>query len=85
MGTTGRDMLARYMAARGSDGVLRLSTTPPPTDRRPLLEPVPVPGCDVCGALGRQRETALAAGDQETVETCNAEIANHPHRRGAQR
>ncbi|MBM7443243.1 hypothetical protein JOC24_006691 [Streptomyces sp. HB132] len=47
----------------------------------PAPEPVPVEGCDVCGALTRQRVSAHAAGSIVTVRSCNEEIANHPHRR----
>lgn len=44
-----------------------------------VLEPVGVEGCGVCGALVDQRETARGAGDLSKVQSCNAELANHPH------
>jgi hypothetical protein len=47
------------------------------------LEPVPVAGCDVCGALGEQREGARQVGNAAKVERCNAEISGHPHRKKA--
>ncbi|GFE24158.1 hypothetical protein YWIDRAFT_00760 [Streptomyces sp. SceaMP-e96] len=43
------------------------------------LEPVPVPGCDVCGALARERDAARRAGDGSKVSDCNVEIRRHPH------
>ncbi|WP_030807546.1 hypothetical protein [Streptomyces sp. NRRL S-337] len=43
------------------------------------LEPVPVDGCDVCGALAREREAARIAGDGSKVSDCNVEIRRHPH------
>lgn len=61
--------------------------------RRPLappicmlaLEPVPWEGCDVCGALGEQREAARKVFDWTALKSCNAEIASHPHTEGARR
>lgn len=43
------------------------------------LEPVPVTGCDVCGALARERDAARRAGDGSKVSDCNVEIQRHPH------
>ncbi|TRO69447.1 hypothetical protein [Streptomyces sp. IB201691-2A2] len=45
----------------------------------PGLEPVPVEGCGVCEALGRQREDARRKLDLSKVSDCNVEIRNHPH------
>lgn len=45
----------------------------------PTLEPVPVEGCGVCGALAAQREEARQNGKAVTVRECNAELRNHPH------
>ncbi|WP_274559105.1 hypothetical protein [Streptomyces spiramyceticus] len=56
----------------------RTSTTPAITV--PALEPVPVDGCDVCAALVRQREASRSV-DPLTVQSCNEELASHPHRR----
>lgn len=51
-----------------------------PARTEPPLEPVPVEGCDVCGALARQREAARTAGSPITVRQCSQELANHPHK-----
>ncbi|GAA1908443.1 hypothetical protein GCM10009753_44610 [Streptantibioticus ferralitis] len=47
-------------------------------------EAVHLEGCDVCGALARQREAARADGSAITVSRCSQELANHPHRRAEQ-
>ncbi|MFC8347860.1 hypothetical protein [Streptomyces sp. NPDC057280] len=47
----------------------------------PLEEPEPPTGCDVCGALARQRTEARAAGDLSRVSDLNVEIRSH-HGRG---
>ncbi|NGO69054.1 hypothetical protein [Streptomyces boncukensis] len=44
-----------------------------------LLEARPVPGCDVCGALDRQLQAALDAGDTRYAAECAHEIRLHPH------
>ncbi|WP_078872206.1 hypothetical protein [Streptomyces sp. NRRL S-337] len=46
----------------------------------PVRDPAPVAGCDVCGALARQRVAAYAVGDRSKVSDCNVEIRRHPHR-----
>ncbi|MCK7628191.1 hypothetical protein MUU72_34775 [Streptomyces sp. RS10V-4] len=51
----------------------------------PAPEPEPVAGCDVCGALARQRACARAAGDLSKVVDCNVELRSHPHERQARR
>ncbi|GAU68538.1 Syd protein [Streptomyces sp. NBRC 110611] len=50
-------------------------------DPLPVPEPVPVAGCDVCGALARQRAEAYTAGDKSKVIDCNVELRRHPHPR----
>ncbi|MFD9206359.1 hypothetical protein ACFVZM_08755 [Streptomyces sioyaensis] len=45
------------------------------------LEPVPVPGCDVCEPCGREREAARRAGRSLEVRSLNGVIAGHPHGR----
>ncbi|GAU65014.1 hypothetical protein SSP35_01_03510 [Streptomyces sp. NBRC 110611] len=45
----------------------------------PAPEPVPVAGCDVCGALARQRMEAHAVGDKSKVTDFNVEMRRHPH------
>lgn len=72
--STACDDTAGRLISRGDSG--RPSTGP-------CLEPVPVDGCDVCAALVKQREAARGAGNPLTVRSRNAELANHPHRRGA--
>ncbi|WP_326691085.1 MULTISPECIES: hypothetical protein [unclassified Streptomyces] len=47
----------------------------------PVLEPVPVPGCDVCELLAQDRDRARVKGHGLTVRSCNAVIAGHPHGR----
>ncbi|MEW1569649.1 hypothetical protein AB0454_42810 [Streptomyces sp. NPDC093509] len=48
----------------------------------PLDQPEPVPRCDVCAALARQRTEAEAVRDWSKVTDCNVEIRDHPpHRR----
>lgn len=47
----------------------------------PELEPVAVPGCDVCQSCDRERESARRDGLPLTVRSCNAVIAGHPHGR----
>lgn len=49
------------------------------------LEPAPVDGCDVCGALARERKAARFAGDGSKVSDCNVEIRRHPHGKGVRR
>lgn len=60
------------------------TTQPEPLDL-PLPEPWPDPhpGCDVCGALARDRQAARAAGDLSKVTDLSIEIRAHqdPHRR----
>ncbi|MDG4857745.1 hypothetical protein P8605_06170 [Streptomyces sp. T-3] len=54
---------------------------PSPQAELPLtgeLEPVPVDSCDVCAALGKQREEARRAGDMTAVTDCNVELRRHP-------
>lgn len=45
------------------------------------LEPVPVPGCDVCEPCGQDRETARRAGRPLEVRSLSGVIAGHPHGR----
>lgn len=45
----------------------------------PILEPIPVPGCDVCRALGKEREVARQRGDGSKVSDTNVELRAHPH------
>ncbi|MGP3687354.1 hypothetical protein ACTVZO_22075 [Streptomyces sp. IBSNAI002] len=44
------------------------------------LEPVPVPGCLICGAAGRHREAVRPLGNGVSVDNCNTIIRQHPHR-----
>lgn len=43
----------------------------------PALEPVPVQGCKICAALGRQRADARRAGNPSKVTDINVEIRRH--------
>lgn len=45
------------------------------------LEPVPVPGCDVCEPCGQERGAARQAGRSLEVRSLNGVIAGHPHGR----
>lgn len=43
----------------------------------PPVSPEPVTGCDVCGALAREREEAAGVGNWSTVADCNVELRRH--------
>ncbi|MFJ4919872.1 hypothetical protein [Streptomyces sp. NPDC088725] len=45
----------------------------------PLVDVRLTIGCDVCGALGRQRAEAWARGDMAGVADATAELGQHPH------
>lgn len=49
------------------------------TDPMDALEPIPNFGCEVCAALGLQRDEARRVGDMSVVSDCNVEIRLHPH------
>ncbi len=49
----------------------------------PTSDPVPVAGCDVCGARAVQRAGAYAVGDKSKATDCNVEIRRHPHSKAA--
>jgi hypothetical protein len=59
---------------------MKTTMDPPVTLELPLAEPVPAPGCGVCGALARQRAEYAAAGNPSRATDCSVEIRNHPHR-----
>jgi hypothetical protein len=44
----------------------------------PPEPPEPMPDCDVCQALVRQRAEATASGDHSRATDCNVEIRRHP-------
>lgn len=46
----------------------------------PLPPPEPAQGCDVCGALVKQRQEARDRGDLSAATDADVEIRNHPHR-----
>ncbi|MEK2475275.1 hypothetical protein WN984_20625 [Streptomyces noursei] len=48
-------------------------------------DPGPVPGCDICAALAKERALARSRGDHSKVSDCNVEIRNHPHKELKQR
>ncbi|WP_329221773.1 hypothetical protein OG352_32215 [Streptomyces sp. NBC_01485] len=43
----------------------------------PKAEPVPIEGCDVCGALTEQRRAARWVGDLSKVSDLNVEMRIH--------
>ncbi|MFI0262898.1 hypothetical protein ACH4OW_28125 [Streptomyces sp. NPDC017056] len=43
------------------------------------LDPVPVPGCDVCASAHGDREPARTDGRTLTVRSCSGVIEGHPH------
>lgn len=45
----------------------------------PLPPPEPAQGCDVCGALVKQRQEARDRGDLSAATDADVEIRNHPH------
>ncbi|GGX43109.1 hypothetical protein O1M07_01790 [Streptomyces albulus] len=49
----------------------------------PLPQPEPAAGCDVCGALAKQRAAARAAGNESKVIDCSIEMRVHPHPKAA--
>lgn len=53
---------------------------PPITLPDPTRPPKPAPGCDVCGALDRQRAEAKQASDIPRASMYEAEIRNHSRR-----
>lgn len=52
-----------------------------PVLHSPDLEPVPVPGCLICGAAGRHREAIRPLGNTVGVHSMNVVIGEHPHSR----
>ncbi|MEU5024726.1 hypothetical protein [Streptomyces milbemycinicus] len=45
--------------------------------------PSPAKGCGVCAALVKQRDVAAKNSNVITVQNCNDELRNHPHRRAS--
>lgn len=43
----------------------------------PPVSPEPGSGCDVCGALARERKEAAGVGNWSTVTDCNVELRRH--------
>lgn len=43
----------------------------------PRKEPKPVPGCEECAALDRQRSEARRQGDMSQVSDCNVLLRQH--------
>lgn len=54
-----------------------------PALRPPVLEPVPVDGCRICGAAANGRAWARCRGNAGGVRNYNSIISQHPHRRAA--
>ncbi|MGP3980883.1 hypothetical protein [Streptomyces sp. KR80] len=57
----------------------KTAMAPPVHLTPPAEQPDPVPGCDVCAALDRQRREAAVQGDHSQATDCNVEIRRHPH------
>lgn len=51
----------------------------------PLLQPVPVEGCVICGAAAFSREGARSLGSTVSERAADDTIRQHPHRRSADR
>lgn len=63
-----------------TEGTRHQTTQAPPVHLLdPTRPPEPVPGCDVCGALNRQRIQATAKGDHSRVSDCTVEMRRHSH------
>lgn len=57
----------------------RQTTSEPPISLPdPTRPPRPALGCDVCGALDRQRAQAEGRGDIRRATTCEVEMRRHP-------
>lgn len=57
------------------------NTTAAPALHVPALQPVPVEGCSVCAAAGRQRSSARGLGSIVSEQAADETIRQHPHRR----
>ncbi|MGW1158415.1 hypothetical protein ACWD5Q_06480 [Streptomyces sp. NPDC002513] len=63
-----------------TEGTRRQTTMSPPVHLpEPTPPPEPVPGCDICAALDRQRAAAMKAGDYSLASDYSVEISRHPH------
>ncbi|MDX3214582.1 hypothetical protein PV318_03350 [Streptomyces sp. ME02-6991-2B] len=60
----------------------RTVMSPPVHLTEPTFPPRPVDGCDVCGALAKQRAAATAAGDYSRATDCSVEMRKHRHAGG---
>lgn len=60
----------------------RTVMSPPVHLTEPTPPPAPVGGCDVCGALAKQRAAATAAGDYSRATDCSVEMRRHRHTGG---
>ncbi|WP_411145745.1 hypothetical protein [Streptomyces sp. x-80] len=51
---------------------------PEPLLMWPTADPVPAPGCGVCGMLAEERGSAYGARDMSRVTDLNVRIRRHP-------
>lgn len=64
------------------------TTCPGPPVELPLrldADPEPVPGCDVCSALSKERHEAHRRRDMSKVTDVNVEIRRHHHKKEQRR
>lgn len=61
----------------------QLWTQVPQRDPFERPDPKPVPRCDVCAALDKQRAVFRSEHNASGVTDCNVEIRQHPHPKGS--
>ncbi|WP_405398475.1 hypothetical protein [Streptomyces microflavus] len=61
------------------------TSTTTPALHVPLLQPVPVEGCTICGAAASSRTSARSLGSTLSERAADETIRQHPHRRSADR
>lgn len=61
--------------------------TPPVhlSDPYPDLDPEPVPGCDICRELVKQRAEARRLGEHGRAAMCTVELGQHSHPKEARK
>lgn len=69
--------ITRVGTTSSRDGVLSATLA----NHVPRLEPIPMPGCAVCGAASTARAHAHMAGDPDGVAQATGVIGRHPHTR----
>lgn len=61
--------------------IRQTASEPPVTLPDPTVPPSPAPGCDVCGALDKQRAEHEQAGNIKQATACEVEMRRHPRHR----